>query len=186
MSAISKIAKTVLPLAEAKNHSTKDWFVVCTLSRQEKKVAKLLAELGYNVYLPIVKTLRVWSDRKKKVEMPLIPSMLFVEDVDIDKRLIYSVPGFHSILKLQGKIGKVKPREIEQLKIITGEMSEVETVENIRLFPGDEIEIIGGPLQGYYAQAIEEVNSFRVLIQVETLNLGYVVNLAKNQVRKVK
>lgn len=168
------------------NYSLQDWFVVKTLSRHEKKVAKQLEELNYNVYLPLLKTIKIWSDRKKKVEVPLISSVLFVQNTEVNKEIIYSIPGFHSILRLNGKIGKVRTSEIEQLKIITGEMEVLQEVEDVRLFPGDEIEIIGGPLRGYFAKAIEELNAYKVLIQIEALGCGYSVNIPKNQVCKIK
>ena len=56
-----------------------NWYVVKTRSRAEQKVAQRISAKGLNVYLPLQKTIRQWSDRKKKVEVPLISSTLFVK-----------------------------------------------------------------------------------------------------------
>ena len=48
------------------------WFAVYTSPRTEQKVAERLEKEGYEVYLPLVTTLRQWSDRKKKVKIPLM------------------------------------------------------------------------------------------------------------------
>ena len=48
-----------------------NWNVVYTASRQEKKVAQRLLENGIENYLPVIKVLNQWSDRKKLVEKPL-------------------------------------------------------------------------------------------------------------------
>jgi transcriptional antiterminator RfaH len=57
---------------------SKNWFVFYTKSRQEKKVNDLLLRHGFEPYLPLQKVLRQWSDRKKKVEVPLFNSYIFV------------------------------------------------------------------------------------------------------------
>ena len=55
-----------------------NWYVVYTKPLTEKKVATRLTELGIEVYLPLYTTVRQWSDRKKKLEKPLINSVVFV------------------------------------------------------------------------------------------------------------
>ena len=55
-----------------------EWYAIYTKPRNEKKVAENLAAIGIESYCPIVTTLKQWSDRKKMVETPLIPSYVFV------------------------------------------------------------------------------------------------------------
>ena len=55
-----------------------NWRVLYTKSRQEKKVAACLTEKGIKNYLPTIKTLKQWSDRKKMVEEVLFKSYVFV------------------------------------------------------------------------------------------------------------
>lgn len=168
------------------NNSLADnWFVVKTLPRHEKKVAEQLEKLNYTTYLPLQTTWRMWSDRKKKVELPLIPSIVFVKDLTVNKEPMYLLAGFHSILKLNGEIGRVKPHEIEQLRLLTGAGIEFEAIELSSFLPGDDVEIISGPFRGHYAKAIEDLSSYRVLIEISTLGIGYTINVAKNLVQKV-
>jgi len=54
------------------------WYAVYTKSRTEKKLTGRLNEKGIESYLPLRKTLKQWSDRKKIVEEPLISSYVFV------------------------------------------------------------------------------------------------------------
>src|SRR5690606_26767860 len=115
---------------------------VKTLPRHEKKVAEQLEKLNYTTYLPLQTTWRMWSDRKKKVELPLIPSIVFVKDLTVNKEPMYLLAGFHSILKLNGEIGRVKPHEIEQLRLLTGAGIEFEAIELSSFLPGDDVEII--------------------------------------------
>jgi hypothetical protein len=71
------------------------WYVIKTNSRAEKKVEERLQKLGFEVFLPLQTSLKQWSDRKKKVSIPLISSTLFIHSFESDLRLIYNTPGFH-------------------------------------------------------------------------------------------
>jgi transcription antitermination factor NusG len=52
---------------------------VQTRSRHEKFVSSHLQSLGIPHYLPVVTEVHRWSDRKKKVEMPLFSGYVFVQ-----------------------------------------------------------------------------------------------------------
>ena len=54
------------------------WLVIYTKPRSEKKVSQRLKEMGIMIFCPTVTTVRQWSDRKKKVEVPLFNSYVFV------------------------------------------------------------------------------------------------------------
>ena len=56
----------------------KKWIAVYTKPRHEKTVENELLKKGFEVYLPILKERRKWSDRKKWVEFPLFRSYIFV------------------------------------------------------------------------------------------------------------
>ena len=54
------------------------WYAIYTKPRWEKKLAEKLEEKRIDHYLPMVKTLKLWSDRKKWVNEPLFKSYIFV------------------------------------------------------------------------------------------------------------
>ena len=64
----------------------KKWIAVYTKPRHEKTVENELLKKGFEVYLPILKERRKWSDRKKWVEFPLFRSYIFVR-TEIKKSL---------------------------------------------------------------------------------------------------
>lgn len=165
--------------------SAVDWFVVKTSPRHEKKVAELAHKLGYVVFLPLQTSIRIWSDRKKKVQTPLIPSVLFVQNPEIDMEQLYALSGVRSVLRLNGAVARVKPQEIQQLKIVVGEEMEIEQLSPQSFVGGEEVEIISGPLRGFFAKAVEELTRYRVLLEISNLGTGYCVNLAKKNIRKL-
>ena len=56
-----------------------NWHVLYTKPRHEIKTLERLAQNGFEVYCPMKTTLKQWSDRKKKVSEPLLPSYIFIK-----------------------------------------------------------------------------------------------------------
>ena len=56
------------------------WFVLVTKSRAEKKVAEDLQKLGLEAYCPTVVRVKEWSDRKKKIVIPVNPLYYLCEN----------------------------------------------------------------------------------------------------------
>ena len=60
------------------------WFVIYTKPNHERKIAEQLEKMDASPFLPTVKKLRVWSDRRKYIDMPLFPSYVFVNLTNIE------------------------------------------------------------------------------------------------------
>jgi transcription antitermination factor NusG len=56
----------------------KNWYVIHTKPRNEKKVFEQIINKEIEVFLPLIQTVRYWSDRKKKLMIPLFPGYVFV------------------------------------------------------------------------------------------------------------
>lgn len=54
------------------------WFALQTRSRHEKTVARQISERGITTFLPLVRSVRRWSDRSKTVDLPLFSCYVFV------------------------------------------------------------------------------------------------------------
>ena len=94
------------------------WYVVYTKHLSEKKVAERLTSLGVIHYLPVYTTIRQWSDRKKKIEKPLINSVVFVQTNERGLNDLYSVQGIQGVLKYLGRPAIVQEHEIQNLRIL--------------------------------------------------------------------
>ena len=57
---------------------SKVWHVIYTRSRSEKKVLAELTASGITCFVPLQKKLWQWKNRKKIVEMPLLPGYLYI------------------------------------------------------------------------------------------------------------
>ena len=95
---------------------SKNWFVIYTKARQELKVLERLTHLGIEAYTPTKIEVRKWSDRKKKVTVCLLPSMVLVclEEKEVSK--VFEVPGVRRYLFVHGERARVTNDEVLAMK----------------------------------------------------------------------
>ena len=95
---------------------SKNWFVIYTNPRKELKVLERLIDLGIEAYTPTKTEVRKWSDRKKKVTVCLLPSMVLVclEEKEVSK--VFEVPGVRRYLFVHGERARVTNDEVLAMK----------------------------------------------------------------------
>lgn len=165
---------------------TEKWYVIKTMSRAEKKTAERLDSLGFTNYLPLQTTIKQWSDRKKKIEVPLIPGVLFIHCHESQLIGIYDIQGVHSILRLSGKFAVVREEEIHNLQLLLKDRVDIAEEDFETIVEGELVEVIQGPLQGIIATSIEHQRNYRIIIQFESIGRQFVVHVPRSQVRKIK
>lgn len=163
----------------------KNWYALYTRSRAEKKVKKLLEEKGIEVYLPLYKTLRQWSDRKKKVELPLFNSYIFVKiDIkNIDE--IIDIQGIVRFVRFSGEINPIPESQISLIHRILSEPYEVEPcLENPK--KGTKVEIELGALKGLRGELIDYRGKSKVIIRLDSLDKSVILNIPLNHIRTIR
>ena len=116
------------------------WYVLLTKPRSEKKVAERLKNKGIEVCCPVRTELRQWSDRKKKVAVPLLPSMVLVNLNDDDRNSVFDVNGVVRFLFWLGQPAEVSEDEIDALVSI----EEKHTILEVdRITKGDVVDLKG-------------------------------------------
>ncbi len=166
-------------------HIDLKWFAVYTHSRAEKKVNERAMNAGFETFLPLVTKVQQWSDRKKKVEVPLINSYVFVHTRKENLNSLLNIPGVLNILKYLGRPAIVKDIEIANLKIVINAVEEVQFIDSIDLTKGEDVEVINGPFSGLLAKYIDVAGKHRVLVEVEALKSCIEVNMPLNNIKKI-
>ncbi|TDD98374.1 UpxY family transcription antiterminator [Flavobacterium cellulosilyticum] len=154
-----------------------NWYVVYTKPKWEKKIADRLNAIGVHTYCPMIIRERQWSDRKKKISVPLFNSYIFVELEDKERNRVFEVPGVVRYLFWLGKPAIVKNFEIEAIQ---NWLSAPETY-NLELDDwkkGDTIVLESGPFVNHSA-IIKEVKQNHYLLILESL--GCVLRITKNE-----
>ena len=93
-----------------------NWFVIYTKPQQELKVLERLQKINIEAYCPVVEEIRQWSDRKKKIVVPLIKSYVFVRLHLEERSKVFEIPGVVRYLFWMGNPAIVYDHEINALK----------------------------------------------------------------------
>lgn len=164
-------------------NNNKEWFVLVTANRAEKKVGIGLSEIGIENFVPVKLKLRQWHDRKKWVEMPLFNNYIFVL-VDQKRRTeVFKVSGIFKYLSIGGNLCKLTQNEIERVRLLCSYSGNVEITKG-SLKKGEEIEIMEGHFIGHKGILVSELNSNKLKISIESLQLIAMVELEMSKIRK--
>lgn len=156
--------------------SKKRWYAVYTKSRAEKKVNELLAGKGVEVYLPLQKTVKQWSDRKKRVEEPLFRSYIFVRIDYKDHVNVLKTTGIVCFVKFAGNAEPVPDSQIEAVKaLLSGNIAFEVTNENLKI--GDQVEIVMGPLKGLQGELTEYRGKRKVIIRIDAIGQNLIIDI---------
>lgn len=152
------------------------WHVLYTRPRHEKKLKDFLAERGIQVYLPLYKTIRQWSDRKKKVEEPLFRSYLFVKADELNYFIILNAPGAVRFVHFGKEIATISNGEVEMIERILKYPDRVE-VEDFTFYEGEKVKIKAGPFKGIEGTLISIKGGNRLIMQIEQLGKNLVIDV---------
>lgn len=136
------------------------WYVLYIKPKAEKKVALRLERLGFESFCPLITETHQWSDRKKKVEIPMFPSYVFVRLQEKDRNKVFEVSGVVRYLYWLGRPATIQNTEIETIRGWLQRENEVSiSVEN--LTTGDRVTILSGALKNEEA-IIKEMGPRRI------------------------
>lgn len=161
-----------------------NWYAIRTNSRAEKKVYQRIVESGVEAYLPLKTSIRIWSDRKKKVTTPLISSFVFVKLPEKNLIDLYNVQGVNSVLKYLNKPAKITQTEIETLKILLSDSDNILPVDGTFYEAGDDVRVIKGAFQGLIAKCHQIKGKHRIIVTIDVVNTSFEVNIPISFVEK--
>ncbi|MFY0642993.1 MAG: UpxY family transcription antiterminator [Bacteroidia bacterium] len=154
------------------------WKVIYTASRQEKKLAQRLTDLGIEVYLPIYRKLSQWSDRKKWVDWPLFSGYLFVRPTEMQRDQVLQQHGAIAYLRFSGEDATVTSKEISIIEQLLKSGYTIESMSTPSDFvEGSEAIVMDGPLKGYRVEVLRRNNEDHILVSFETLGQSIKINL---------
>ncbi len=160
----------------------KSWFALYVKSRTEKKVAAELELLGIDYYLPLIKLLKQWSDRKKWVQEPLFKSYIFVHILPEEYYKVLNVLHVVKYISFEGKAVEIPPQQIEAIRYyLEEEMPETE--ENLHWEKGQKVEIISGNMTGLVGELIEVKRKHKVRIRIEAVNQMIYLQIPRTKLR---
>ncbi len=156
------------------------WLVIYTMPRSEKKVNERLMTQGIRTYLPLQLVTRQWSDRKKRVEVPLINSYVFVKTTEKERSKILATYGVVRFVYYLGRPAIVREEELEGMKEFLRRTQGYRVEISLR----DKVEVKNGPLEGQSGEIVE-ISKHKLKLKIEELGMSLVAEVDRSGVRKV-
>ena len=162
---------------------TMAWYALYTRSRHEKKVDALLTEKNVETYLPLYTQVRQWKDRKKKIEMPLFSSYLFV-NFDYKYRFdILQTDGIIKIVHFNGNPAVIPDWQIGSLKKMLDEPKSLQLEQYFN--SGELVEVIAGPMRGMRGMVMMRKNSHRLVLSIDGIMQSVSVEIDQGNLKKI-
>lgn len=158
----------------------KNWIVLYTRSRWEKKVDKLLSDQNITCFCPLVKRNRKWVDRNKMVEMPLFNSYLFINASPLELTKAVQTTGVLSYVSHCGKPAIISDLEIDRIRNTVKTYSDIDTVPLSDINVGDHIKIKNGLFVDHLGEILE-IQGKSVVMIIEKLNCALTVKMDHKQ-----
>lgn len=151
--------------------------------RNEISVANQLEGKGYELFLPLHKVKRKWSDRVKEVESALFPGYLFCRLDPQDRLPILKTPGVAQIVGYSHVPIPVDEQEIESIRTVIA--SGIPAVPCAYLEVGSRVRIEAGALRGLEGILTEVKGKRRLVLAVTLLQRSVAVEIDSDAVSPV-
>jgi len=179
-----KAGRYQLSMASNSSAGEKKWHIFYLRPRTESLVCRMLANLNYEVFWPVIQSIRIWKNRqKKKIKLPLFPNYLFVYTYAHELYPIKRIPQVVSCVTCGGKPSTLSDQEIDGIRrmLCLGRVITVET----KFSKGERVRILSGPLKGYEGVLITQHSKTRFGIQLKAINHTVCIDVARSELGKL-
>lgn len=153
------------------------WFALQTRARHEKVVAQQLCEKEVSHFLPLVKTVHRWSDRRKTVELPLFSGYVFAKIAPRNDERVRVLRAYGA-LRFAGAGGQGSPIPDAQIHAIR---TVVEKQLPYAVFPflkiGQRVRVRGGALSGVEGTLIARSGARTLILSLDAIHQSLSVRI---------
>jgi transcription antitermination factor NusG len=151
------------------------WYAIQVASKKEKSVASVLAEKGYECFLPLYPKRSAWSDRIKVIATPLFGGYVFSR-FDVRFRFpILVTPNVQAIVG-NGKIPAAIPeQDLDAIRVALQNGIPIEPSDCFQ--EGDSVRVTKGPLIGVEGVFIKYRGSCRLILSVPLIQRSVAVEI---------
>lgn len=161
------------------------WYALQTSYRCEQRVAQGLTSKGIETYLPLLREVHQWKDRKKTIDVPAFCGYLFVR-YEPSLRNRVKVLETNGIVRLLG--GNHEPSQISEVEIDAVRRTLGSSVPCDRcdaLTPGTMVQVTRGPLAGVQGRLARIKNNLRLIVTISVFSQAISAELNLNDVEAI-
>lgn len=160
------------------------WFAVYCKYKSEKHIKKSLEAKKVHAYVPLLETKKVYVKKIKTVVKPLINCYVFVKIIKDDYIKVLETEHVIKFLKQRRDLLAIPESEIQILKMIVGEKTDLFT-EELRYEEELPVEIIAGNLTGLKGQLIAHKGKSTFVVALENMGFSFSIDIEKDLLRAI-
>lgn len=145
------------------------WFAAYTRNNFARRIKSRLTEVGVECYLPMRLQERIYNGRKRRIEMPLIPNVIFVR---IDAERCYdivnelSLPMRYVLDHAERRPAPISDKQMNDFRFLIEMPDDCLTLVDIPLAAGDRVRVTAGPMKGIEGELIRIKGHRRVVVRL--------------------
>jgi transcription antitermination factor NusG len=174
MATLSRIVLQDDPIL-AVNLFQKRWYAAHTHANHEKRVAEQLGRRDVEHFLPLYQSVRKWSDRRKRLEIPLFPGYIFVRLPYRERLRVLEIPSVARLVGFNNLPTPLPDAEMEALR--NGLTGPLHAVPHPYLKAGRRVCIIRGPLEGCQGIFLRTKGNSRVVLSIDLIMRSVAVDI---------
>lgn len=153
------------------------WYALHTRARHERVVEQRLREHGMETFLPVMQEVRRWSDRKKKIEVPLFGCYVFVHCAlrPQDRALVYRIDSALGFVGARGVGMPIPDEQIEGVRTVLGQAGIWRTHPFLKA--GQRVRVRGGALDGIEGVFRSENGDHSLIISIDAIQRSMAVRI---------
>ncbi len=160
------------------------WLAIIVKPQFERAVQKGLEQKGLETYLPLYWATHRWSDRTKRLQLPLFPLYVFCRAEGRNHRTaILSTPGVRSIVSFGSQVVPVPESELDRIRLLLSFGCDVEPWPFLRV--GERVRVECGALAGLEGILADVRHTARVVVSLDLLQRSVAVQLPRDYIRPV-
>ena len=159
------------------------WYAIYTRANAEKKLFDSLQEKKIECYLPMRRVQKMWSDRKKWVDVPLFRCYIFVKVSYKEFFNALNTSGVVCYVSFAGKAQSIPEVQINNIRTFLSQIDHEVTLSYERIQKGINVEVIHGSLKGIKGEVINVCGQSRLIIRIDSMNCSLYANISKEEVR---
>jgi transcription termination/antitermination protein NusG len=156
------------------------WFALTIHPKHEHLAARGLRSQGFEVYLPVHRARRRWSDRTKTLDIVLFPGYVFCRFDPQDKLRVVSAPSVRGIVRNGRDPIPVDDAEIASVRTLISSGRPIDVCPFLRV--GQHVRIHHGPFESVRGVIVRADDNWRVVVSVEALGCSVSVEVDADQV----
>ena len=166
------------------NNNKRSWYVIYVRSRHEKNVYSALLDKGIDASLPMRTVVRKWSDRKKKVQVPLFRGYIFVNvDIIIDNLNVLQTLGVVKFIGIRNKPSRIPDEQIHWMHMLVAESATVRAEKEIPV--GQRVRVMIGPFKGIKGVVKRVGSRSRLVVLIESIMQAVSIEINPNYLEKI-